>query len=374
MVRYLFIFGTALSAGIIVLDRERIHIVNADYLILGANNMNEIIDRLQTQPLAPVYLIHGADRYRQHEVYKALYQRAISEGLPDWNWINIEVDKQLELRNIIDELKTAPWGGGTKIVAVTDAEQIPINLLDKLVNWLEENHKVNCLALFFLKLDRRRRSIKKLMSLSFEIKCDNLQGEALVRWVNDYLSLENKKISRTTVMEFLARTGNDLNLVKNELDKLVLYALDKKTISKSDVEAVTAIAPGQLEQGAVFNMAEAIAAKNTSLALDILHQLLDEQEPALRILPLIDRQLRLVLAAKSRGSLSISNAAKVMGESQDFALKQAQKYQGNFTLDQLYQGLKAVIITDSELKFGADPRQALEYLIIRLCEQSCCAT
>lgn len=330
--------------------------------------MNEIIDRLQKQPLAPIYLIHGANKYRQQEIYETLYKRAISEGFPDWNWINIEVDKQLELANIVDELKTAPWGGGIKIVAVTDADQIPSDVLDRLVRWLEENEKANCLALFFLKLDRRLKSTKKLMSLSFEIKCDNLQGEALVRWVNDYLSLQNKKISRTTLMEFLARTGNDLNFVKNELDKLVLYALDQKTISQSDVEAVTAIAPGQLEQGAVFSMVEAIAAKNTSLALDILNKLLDAKEPALRILPLIDRQLRLLLAAKTRGSLSISNAAKVMGESQDFALRQAQKHHEKFTLDQLYQGLKSIIVTDSDLKFGADPRQTLEHLIIKLCE------
>ena len=258
--------------------------------------MKDIKNRLLTKPLASVYLIYGTDEFRQQEIYNTLRARAVGNEASEWNWISLEADNNLELGQIITELNRASWDGRTKIIAITNAHQLPSQLLERLVNWLESNGNENCLALFFRRLDRRLKTVKKLMGLSFEINCESPQGEALIRWVDDHLSLQNKKIGRQVVINFLDRTGTDLNFIKNELDKLIAYTSDREIITQLDVDTVTSLAPGQLREGAIFNMTQAIAMKNTHLALDILSQLLDAKEPALRILPLIDRQLRLLLA------------------------------------------------------------------------------
>lgn len=329
--------------------------------------MNKIVRKIADQPLSRVYVIHGSDSYQQQQVYHALNKRAVSSGLPEWNWVNISADKNLELTTIINELRTTPWGNGEKIVAVRDADLIQTSVIDRLVNWFEKHKQSNCLALFFLKVNRRLRSVKRLLEISTEIKCERLKGEALVRWVQDYLSLRGKKITKPAVNELLQRVGDDLHLIANELDKLLLYVMDQQTVTETDITAITSITFGQLQHGVVFTMVESIAAKDLKTALNILHQLLDANEPALKILPLIDRQIRLVLAVKTKGLLSIDDVAKAMGESSSYSLRKAQKYQENFTLDQLYQGFKRIIATDSELKFGAQPRAALENLIISLC-------
>lgn len=329
--------------------------------------MVNIEAELLQKDLAHVYLIHGDDNYRQQKIYQALYKRVESEGFSDWNWANISATKNQDFDEIIEQLQTTPWGNGAKVVAVTEADNLPADLLNKLVKWLEKHPSSNCLALFFNKLDRRLKAVKQLITMGTEIKCDPIKGEKLVRWVKDYLSLQDKKMSQEALEEFLVRVGNNLHLIANELDKLLVYVEANSSINVADVEAVTSVAPGQLEHGVIFRMVDAIAAREGETALAILRELLDGGEPPLRILPLIDRQLRLLLAAKTRGQLQTAQAAKIMGENQDYALKKIQRYQNNFTLEQLYSGFEQIIIADSELKYGADPEQTIAQLIIQLC-------
>lgn len=329
--------------------------------------MVNIEAELLNKALDQVYLIHGDDNYRQQEIFQVLYKRVVSDGFPDWNWVNVAATKNQELNQIIDQLQTTPWGNGVKIVAVTDADNIPADLLTKLVNWLDKHPDRNCLALFFKKLDRRLKAVKQLVAIGTEIKCDPIKGEELVRWIKDYLSLQDKKMSQEVLDEFLARVGNNLHLITNELEKLLLYVEDNSSINLTDVELVTSVTPGQLEHGVIFKLVDAIAAREGETALAILRELLDGGEPPLRILPLIDRQLRLILAAKTRGQLQIAQTAKMMGENQDYALKKIQRYQNNYTLEQLYTGFEQIIVADSELKYGADPEQTIAQLILQLC-------
>ncbi|NLM26435.1 MAG: DNA polymerase III subunit delta [Firmicutes bacterium] len=327
----------------------------------------DIIQQIKTKPLAKVYVVHGPDQYKQDQVYKALYERALEDGFGDWNWVTIEGHKELALSELTNELATAPWGGGQRIIAVSQGDQISTEVMNNLVKWLKANPAANSLALFFDKFDQRLKAIKELLTMGVAIPCETLTGEGLIRWIQDYLALRQKSIKVEVAELFLERVGNDLNLITNELEKLLLFIGSETTVTEQHVQEITSFVPGQLEQGAIFKMVEAISAKDQAQALDYLHQLIDAGEVPLRILPLIERQLRLLLAAKTRGNQSISAVTQAMGETSDFALKKALRYQNNFTLEELYQGFADIVQVDSELKFGADPEQIMEQLIIKLC-------
>lgn len=188
-----------------------------------------------------------------------------------------------------------------------------------------------------------------------------------MRWVQDYLSLRQKKMAPLVVQQFLNKVGTDLQLIINELEKLIALTAEQSAITEDDVAAVTSLAPGQLELGGIFDLVKAISAKDVKQALAILTQLLDAKEPPLRILPVIERQLYLLIAAKTKGGVSTKIVAEALNEKSDFALRQAEKYANNFTLKQLYAGLSQILTADGELKSGADPGQIMEQLIINIC-------
>jgi len=334
---------------------------------MGGNILNKIKQSILTQSLAQLYIIHGEEQYLQQEIYTALQQRVEQDGILDWNWVNITIDKELQPADVMRELQISPWGNGPKVVAIKNADQLNSEFLGKLAQGIARTPETNTLAMFFTKLDKRLKPIKELLKLGVEVECQGPKGEHLARWVQDYLLLKNKKMSPPVVQRFLAKVGSNLNLIANELDKLILYTGDEPLITEADVLTITSTAPEQLEHGGIFDLTEAIAAKNIKQALSILTELLDAKEPPLRMLPLIERQLRLLIAAKTRGQTSIAAAAQVMGENRDYALKQAEKYKHNFSLEQLYFGLEQILTADSELKYGADPYQTMEQLVISIC-------
>jgi DNA polymerase-3 subunit delta len=87
-------------------------------------------------------------------------------------------------------------------------------------------------------VDRRQKVIKWFL--------ENCHGEILEvpktpgceQYVRDVVKGEKKKITPEALQKFLQRTGNDLATIDNELDKLLLYALDESEIGVRDINAV----------------------------------------------------------------------------------------------------------------------------------------
>ncbi len=332
--------------------------------------MDQVLKQIASDKLALVYVVQGTDPYRQKAVYQALYDRSTKDGFSDWNWVTMDGSKDLEAGQIIEELAMPTWGGGAKIVVISDAEQVRLAVWESLVKWLQTKTSANCLAIFFAKVDKRVKAIKELIKLGVEITCDNLRGATLERWVGDYVRMEGYTFKQEALVRFLDRVGDDLGLITQELEKIFLYIGDTKVITITDVDSITTIVPSRLEQGAIFEMVDAIAAKKQPQALAVLHQLMDMGEAPLRILPLIERQLRLLLAAKLKGGLSLKDAAICMGEKSDYALKKVTRLHLGFSEEELYQGMSKVIQADQDMKFGANGEYVLEQLICHLCSKS----
>ena len=71
-----------------------------------------------------------------------------------------------------------------------------------------------------------------------------------------------------------------MNSIKNEIDKLISYTVDREDVTVSDVEALCV---GNSE-GHIFEMIDAISRKQQDRALHLYHELLENREPAKRIL------------------------------------------------------------------------------------------
>lgn len=319
------------------------------------------------EPLQRLYLVYGEDQYLQNELFRAFQQRAEQSGMPEWNWIMLTASEELQPAELTQELLTPPWGAGPRIIALRDAHALNKDFLTAVAGQIENMPDTNCLAMFFARLDRSLKPVQQLLKIGVGIPCESPKGERLVRWVQDYLSLRQKKMAPLVVQQFLNKVGTDLQLIINELEKLIALTAEQSAITEDDVAAVTSLAPGQLELGGIFDLVKAISAKDVKQALAILTQLLDAKEPPLRILPVIERQLYLLIAAKTKGGVSTKIVAEALNEKSDFALRQAEKYANNFTLKQLYAGLSQILTADGELKSGADPGQIMEQLIINIC-------
>lgn len=128
---------------------------------------------------------------------------------------------------------------------------------------------------------------------------------------------------------FLSKTGNDMELITQELEKLLCYTMEKDIIEAEDVEAICA---NQIS-GKIFDMVELLDAKESKRALDLYYDLLMLKEPAMRILFLVTRhfQILMQLSDMMGGGFDYKSMASKVGVP-EFAVRkyagQARAFQG----------------------------------------------
>ncbi len=319
------------------------------------------------EALFPLYIVHGDEEQLQTEILQAFKRRAFSGGMGDWNWNVLYGHKELGLSQIVEAIAGAAWGADNRIAVLRTCDSVTADTWSALAAWMEQNDAGSTLVLFFHSMDGRIKGIKKLRSMAQVWECQQYKGDALLRYIVDRAQTKGLTMGDEAARQLVKYTGPDLSFVVSELEKLALYVHPETTIDATVVDTAASIAPGQLEHGAVFRMTEAMAAKNCGEAVRLLHELMDAGEAPLRILPLIDRELRLLLAAKSRHGQPWASIAHAMGENSEYPVKKAGRFSGRFSEDALLHAFGKVVQADRDLKLGANGEDVLEALVVWIC-------
>ncbi len=124
------------------------------------------------------------------------------------------------------------------------------------------------------------------------------EGEA-VRWIGEYCLTREVKIDADGARELVDALGGDMMMVSNELEKLILYAGEKKKITLADVETMVLAA----KQRSLYELTDAISAKDRARALEVLDALLstgDGEEAAIGHLYMLAKTFRQMLVIRER--------------------------------------------------------------------------
>src|SRR5262249_29827778 len=126
--------------------------------------------------------------------------------------------------------------------------------------------------------------------------------------------------------------GNNLRLLANELDKLATYVGADATISADDIRHLSA----QVQEARIFDLTDALAQKNRKQALNILHDLLADGEPPLKLISTITSQVRSLLLVKelSQKGMRTAQIASTLGIA-PFIVDKAYRQVGKFQMTQL---------------------------------------
>jgi DNA polymerase-3 subunit delta len=175
----------------------------------------------------------------------------------------------------------------------------------------------------------------------------------------------NKQIHREAAALLGESLENDLQRISNELEKIALYAGERKVIERGDVEAViTAV-----REASIFNLTDCLAGKDRVKALAILQRLLDGGEHPLKILTMIARHYRLMVRAREamHNGASAAEAGKQLGV-HNFHLKEFAVQAESFSLGQARNCFNLLFQSDRKLKSSRiSGKFILEDMIARLC-------
>ena len=118
--------------------------------------------------------------------------------------------------------------------------------------------------------------------------------QTLTRWILGILKTEGKMITSGAMKQFLEKTGTDMERIRQELEKLICYCMEKESLTEEDVAVICS----EQTENKIFDMINAMAEKKQKKAMELYYDLLALKEPPMRILYLITRQFNLLMQVK----------------------------------------------------------------------------
>lgn len=188
------------------------------------------------------------------------------------------------------------------------------------------------------------------------------KGAALESWIKKRAQARGAKISGEAVTMLADFIGNQLRLLANELDKLATYVGAGNTIEASHVRLLSA----HVQEARIFDLTDALAQRNRTLALNLLHELLADWMHPLAMLPTITSQVRNLLLVKelAASGLRVSQIADALG-AKPFLVEKALRNIGKFSGKQLEHTYHQLLETDAALKRSRlTPEMALDFLVV----------
>lgn len=220
-----------------------------------------------------------------------------------------------------------------------------------------------------------RRDWKSLTSAHFVRRWMNAAGSRakytlcqlpamreMAEWVRSEARRLGGQFTPQAAAALVAHVGNDTRMASLEIEKLLIYVDFKRPVEADDVNELTA----QGGQADVFEMVDALAGGNTRQALNLLHRLLEAQEP-LSLFGMIVRQFRLLLQA--RELLDEGQAAHISGQLRlpSFVADKLAAQARRFSMPQLEDLYHRLLLLDETMKTGLAPADlALDTFVAEL--------
>jgi DNA polymerase-3 subunit delta len=360
--------------------------------IQGAKELRTELTAIKKGKISPVYLVFGAEGYLVRTAADALI-KALSEP-PGTEVLRLDAQGKSPAA-VLEPVATLSLFATARVVVVRSfAHLLTGDEADALLAGLDRGVGEGCALVFVApgdtgeKVDKRVKGYKGLAKRGVVVELNRQDADDLAHWLREQAELDGVKLSPDAAQLLLQRVGEDMQTLRNELDKAVLYCLDKKRIDAADLERLV----GKSREDAVWSVSEAVAARDAVTALQLLEDLLATGTYPLVILTLLIRQARHLLQARLlweragsprfhgiggfRSQVASTFQTGAFGGGPDdvttihpFAsFKRFEMAQGH-DVAELREVLVRVRRADRDAKTGATagPREVLEELVLDLC-------
>ncbi len=196
--------------------------------------------------LDPVYLILGEDEQWKLAL-AAEFEQTVDEGLRAFNVARFH-GGEAALGEVLDAARTLPLMAPRRIVVVSHAERLLQPARDgkaaeqdaaELEAFLEDPPQHVALVLVSAPLDERRRLNKRLLSRATVLRGAAIETVAdAQRWIRTRVQAAGKRIDPQAVRLLGERIGPDANRLRDEVERLLLFAGDNPDVSVQDVRDV----------------------------------------------------------------------------------------------------------------------------------------
>lgn len=341
-------------------------------------NESDVKKHLAGEPLRPLYLVAGEEKYLVKRTAARLIKAAGGKSFPEFN-LN-EFPSTAAVDAVADAATALPFFAEHKCVSVSDwnIEEMNATELNKLYELLGGLSETTSLILWYPTLEfdgkksaKWKKLLKECEKVGAVVWCERRSQSELTRLIAREAEKAGVVLSPRNAQRVLEYAGADVTRLLTEMEKLCAFALGSAGEQSPEITAqmIETLVPKTTET-TVFLMANALVAGDFEKAYSLLDVLLNQGEEPIAILGALSSSfidMCRVRAALESGLQASGAAAYGEYKGKEFRLRNAERSVRGVRAGQLHQCLQLLLEADLALKSSrAGGRLILEELIAKL--------
>lgn len=343
--------------------------------------MENLKKALSLGMVCPIYLFYGDERLLM-EQYIEKIAAVVSPGGQEWDRDLLHGD-EVDIGEVLLAANSGGLFSPRKLIVVRDApwfqtkkkgslsETDPEGGADNkaaaaaLTEYAQDPNPNTVLILTSPTANKTTRLVKAIATTGRVVEFSSPQGVERERWLAAYLKRAGKAPQKGVTAYVSLMAGEGLSALINEADKLILYCEEKMEITLADAEAI--VSRGSL--AGVFDLTDAVAARDGSQAVTLLRRLLQQGEAPYTLLGMLAGQYRNMLAVwdMRRRGFSQTEIPSALGL-HPYVVKKCWQAGGKYSGRQLLRALEALLDAETSGKNGTGRIEALlEVALLRIC-------
>jgi len=322
-------------------------------------NANNFINRLSKDEYLPVYVFYGDQYLLMDKAIQKLKEVLVSNSL-ELNF-SLYYGDSASASEVVNNAKTYPMFSSKRLVVIKNAEKLSSKELKLVERYILQPSPFTCLVLIFLEPKKPNLEINQhvgLVNFTLDIK-DIIQN------IKNMASNHAYNLTNEAVNTLISLVGEDLQDLESEINKLILFVDDKKTIDSQDVERLTE----RIRFEDIYKLLNSIANRDKKNAVKVLMDLETKYEEPLAILNSIIRRFRLIWRAKELMERKVSRELMLKElKVSTGALYYIQEQAKNLQYADIKNILQILFEGDRAIKTSQIPdNQILTKLVLEMC-------
>ncbi|MBE5906583.1 MAG: DNA polymerase III subunit delta [Lachnospiraceae bacterium] len=306
-----------------------------------------------------VYLLYGEERYLVNQNRDNLMKYLNPEG--DTMNVNTFVGKDVNVKELIDIAETLPFFAEYRILYLENSELFS-SAGEELAEYIKDAPDSTIFVFVEQNVDGRSKLYKAVNAVGVSVQYVKQTTATLETWVKSRVRREGKAIQPSVVRYFVQKTGDNMQLLEQELNKLISFAWEKTEITVADVEEICVTT---LEDR-IFDMIDAVSKKDQVTTLRLYHDLLALKESPVKILALLNGEFARLYAMKEAFEQGAGkNAVAEKLGVREFWVTKRQPILAKYKKEELRACFEQGVLADQQFKEGKiTDRLATELLLV----------
>lgn len=359
---------------------------------------------LEKGEFAPLYILYGSQTYLRNQ-YRDRIARTI---LGDGDQMNLSVfrDDAFDILEVMDLARTLPFFSENRVIILEntgllrpakgrkkeedekdekDSEEKPAGQDDsepgdadkggkgaetgsaaQLADFLMEMPSSTHIIVAEDQVDMRSKLCRYAEKNGRIACCETPEQDVMISWVRKTFNRKyGLMIAPPVIRSLLERTGDDMNHIYSEMEKIGAFCLGRSEVTIADLDAVCTV----VLRDRIFELIDAIIGRRREQAVAIYLEMVAQQTVPAQILALMIRQLNQLLQAREllqKNGFDEAGTAQMLGV-QPFVVKKIRRSLQMYPIGAPEAALGACLRTDTDYKSGRiDADAAMELLIVSL--------